>query len=983
MFDEQRPVSHREDADNRISYSSDLLAHPEDRLRLLEENIRDYALIVIETDRQIVGWNIGAESIFGWTEAEATALSMESLFTSEDKTNGVPAQELELAAQVGRSDDERWLARKDGSHFWATGVMTALRDRDGGLRGYAKVVGDQTEQKVAEIKLLAARVQAQTQERTFQLLAVGGALGGALTTREVADVVLMAALPILGASTGLVALLSSDGTSLYTAHVVGVAPHELLDGWHEFPMDASTPLAEAVREQRLTLVPFGEEFASSVPSLPTALGAVAGVQVTVPLMIAAKCVGGLAFICPPEYCQDEGQIAFLWTLAGQCALALERARLYDEAQREAKERQRVQEALKASEQKFRSIINASKVAYALHDDKGRITFLNTEFMQVFGYTQDDVPTLAEWWLQAYPDPQYRQWVEAAWQKQLEKVGQEETSFEAIELTIQCKDGTKRTVLAGATPLGASFTGDQLVSLYDITDRKRAEDEKARLVEYNHLLLESTAEGIYGMNMEGQCTFVNKAATRLLGYTMTETIGRDMHALIHHSRSDGSSYPVTECPIYTAFQQGIPCHVETEVLWRQDGTFFPASYSSYPITSVDGIIGAVVTFSDITERKQAERQRAEHLLEAEKRAERDPLTDLFNHRVFQKRLEVEAARAHHEGTTLAVIMLDLNNFKFFNDAYGHAVGDEVLKQVAESLRSACRQEDVLARYGGDEFAMLLPSVANVTHKEIEEQILLRTHGLAYYPTEQDTAIPITISVGVAIYPSGSLTWQEVVNRADERLRRMKANGGSDTEADQVRVSMLNAVEGFSMLDALVTAVDNKDRYTRRHSEDVLTYSLMIARELKMDKAEQHTVAVSALLHDVGKIGVPDATLRKPGKLTEAEFEAIKQHPTMGALIVGAVPGLEGALDAVQHHHERWDGDGYPFGLRGEDTPLIARLMAVADAFSAMTTDRPYRQGMDATRAQSILESGVGTQWDPECVAALLRALAHSQGAKAAA
>ena len=139
-----------------------------------------------------------------------------------------------------------------------------------------------------------------------------------------------------------------------------------------------------------------------------------------------------------------------------------------------------------------------------------------------------------------------------------------------------------------------------------------------------------------------------------------------------------------------------------------------------------------------------------------------------------------------------------------------------------------------------------------------------------------------------------------------------------------------------------------------------------------------VAVAALIHDVGKIGVPDAILRKPGRLTDQEFEAVKQHPMMGSVMVGAVPGLEDTLDAVLHHHERWDGAGYPFGLQGDKTPVIARLMAVADAFSAMTTDRPYRKGMDQLKALSILVEGSGTQWDPKCVSAFLLGMEKAGG-----
>ena len=176
----------------------------------------------------------------------------------------------------------------------------------------------------------------------------------------------------------------------------------------------------------------------------------------------------------------------------------------------------------------------------------------------------------------------------------------------------------------------------------------------------------------------------------------------------------------------------------------------------------------------------------------------------------------------------------------------------------------------------------------------------------------------------------------------------------------------------MLDALLTSVDTKDRYTRRHSEDVLTYSLQIACALGLSDSAQHEIEVAALLHDVGKIGVPDHILRKPGPLMESEFESIKQHPRMGVAIVAAMPGLEATLGAIGYHHERWDGDSYPDGLAGDAIPLFARIMAVTDAFSAMTTDRPYRKGMNAAETHQILQNGAGTQWDPACVAAFLGA-----------
>jgi len=357
---------------------------------------------------------------------------------------------------------------------------------------------------------------------------------------------------------------------------------------------------------------------------------------------------------------------------------------------------------------------------------------------------------------------------------------------------------------------------------------------------------------------------------------------------------------------------------------------------------------------------------------------DPLTGLCNHRTFHKRLAEEAARASREGQTIAVAMLDLDNFKFFNDAYGHAAGDDVLRQLTQALRQNLLPEDTLGRFGGDEFALILPlKTATGTRQgflaeALAESLDTALSGLFFQPPESPSVIPLTVSVGVALFPTDAESYFEALELADKRLMHVKTGGGSDHPAGLLCDELTRSLSGFPMLNALVTAVDNKDRYTRRHSEDVLTYSVQIAEGLGLDPETRRTVQIAALLHDVGKIGVPDRILRKPSALTDEEFQAVQQHPLMGAVIVGAVPGFEQTLDAVRHHHERFDGGGYPFGLLGCETPFLARLIAVADAFSAMTTDRPYRKGMAREKALQILEEGAGTQWDPECVDALLRA-----------
>jgi HD-GYP domain-containing protein (c-di-GMP phosphodiesterase class II) len=284
----------------------------------------------------------------------------------------------------------------------------------------------------------------------------------------------------------------------------------------------------------------------------------------------------------------------------------------------------------------------------------------------------------------------------------------------------------------------------------------------------------------------------------------------------------------------------------------------------------------------------------------------------------------------------------------------------------------RSCDTLARYGGDEFALLLSLGSSTVVPDVESRLRRAFEGLDYRPEGQATTIPLSVSMGIALFPTHGSDALTVLKLADERLRWAKTGGANEGQARIVRAMALSDIKGFSMLDALVVSVDNKDRYTRRHSEEVMTYSLMIARQLGMSESAQRTLAVASLLHDIGKIGVPDAILRKPGPLTPEEYEAVKHHPEMGAILVSAVPGLESTLDAVRHHHERWDGGGYPFGLAGEAIPLQARLMAVADAFSAMTSNRPYRLGIPVEQALSILQAGAGTHWDPRCVDALHRA-----------
>jgi diguanylate cyclase (GGDEF)-like protein/PAS domain S-box-containing protein/putative nucleotidyltransferase with HDIG domain len=479
-----------------------------------------------------------------------------------------------------------------------------------------------------------------------------------------------------------------------------------------------------------------------------------------------------------------------------------------------------------------------------------------------------------------------------------------------------------------------------------------------------------------LDRHGKIYYRSPSEQRVLSYDASALLGQRIVDLVHDDE-------LTEFAQYfDSIVEEKDCDLrEIEVRLRcADGSWL---WTSGTLTNklYDNSVGGVVyNFRDISDKKLMVQQ-MEQLQEVDRfRSERDPLTEVYNHREFHRLFDEAIKRAGGLGQPLTVLLLDLSNFTFINDVYGHVVGDELLKIVANELvqhkgfvRCGVLPEDlIVARYGGDEFAVILPDVDVEAAISLPKSVGDSLQKRGFQPPGAQERIPLVCSIGAAVYPHDGLTRMQVLAAAGERLKRIATSQFDNEHAEQVRRRTRETCEGFTLLDALLTAVDNKDRYTRRHSEDVMVYASQIAEEMRLDEETQQTIEVAALLHDVGKIGIPDHILRKPGKLTESEFAAIKQHPTLGAVMVSAVPGFENTLDAVKYHHERWDGKGYPSGKASTDIPFLARIIAAADAFSAMTTDRPYRSGMSEEIALKIIEEGAGSQWDPACAAALIAA-----------
>ena len=382
---------------------------------------------------------------------------------------------------------------------------------------------------------------------------------------------------------------------------------------------------------------------------------------------------------------------------------------------------------------------------------------------------------------------------------------------------------------------------------------------------------------------------------------------------------------------------------------------------------------------------------------------DALTNLYSHRRFHELLSQEISAAEKNKTKVSVAIFDINDMGQINREFGHSKGDEVIRTVANKIHESIKKQDVAARYGGDKISVILKDMNAQEAKYMAEYL---SYSLSCCQVD-DIGYINKVSVGISTYPDDSTDKEKLLILAEQAVLVSKTRGYSNGRSTIVSAqdydfwedTALNSFAavmakrhsqlGINFEDALVEqfqsenilsqnhlieivtslagAIDAKDKYTKDHSSSVSRYSVALAKAINLPDKEVERIKLGSLLHDIGKIGIPEDVLNKPEKLTEEEFNIIKQHPMIAVQkILEPNPVLHDLIPIVKYHHEQWNGLGYPCGIKGEEIPLAARIVAIADTYHALISDRPYRKGMSVEKACKILERGAGVQWDKELV-----------------
>ncbi len=591
-------------------------------------------------------------------------------------------------------------------------------------------------------------------------------------------------------------------------------------------------------------------------------------------------------------------------------------------QRDVTAEKRSQDALLLQKKSFECLFNNSPEAIVHFDQNENIIAINPAFTKLFGYTEKEVAGLH---INDIIDP-------------MNKLNTYFTFAQIEEKDLGFKDtlrydkfGNPINVLAKGVPIVLNNKMIAGYSIYtDIRFMKKAEKEIKKQKKILESYFKYSPDAIIHLDLDHRVIKFNKTFTYLFGYTLEETRGKTIDELIAPVNQIEEARKINDLALGNK-------KIEIETVRRnKNGMLIDVCIRGGP-TIVDGkIIGYHGIYTDIRDRKAAE-SKIRFL------SFNDKLTGLYNRAFFEEELKrLDTQRQ----LPLALIIGDVNGLKLTNDVFGHLVGDQLLIETAGIIKQACRKEDIICRWGGDEFAILLPN----TGKEAVDQICQRINELAKISTEGP--ITISISLGYAIKESTSQPIIEIIKKAEEKMYRNKLMESKSTRSH--------------IIDSLKQSLYERSHETEAHGERMKEMSNTLGRGMDLDSDKLNELSLLALLHDIGKMAIPDGILEKPGPLTEAEWEKMKGHSEIGYRIAETSPELIHISKYILYHHERWDGTGYPHGLKGEEIPLLSRIVAVVDVYDVITQGRAYKEAVSHDEAIKEILRCSGTQFDPKIV-----------------
>lgn len=597
-----------------------------------------------------------------------------------------------------------------------------------------------------------------------------------------------------------------------------------------------------------------------------------------------------------------------------------------------------QEQLKLSENRFRNLFSTiQSVAVAGYNEERTLVYCNEAARKLYSYSDDDINHLK---IEDLIPEDRRSEVKQLYKKIYEDGG----SYEAIRAVHHDRNNKPIPVLTTKTVLDLGSIGKEIYSVdIDCTEIDALQFNLQQERELFHKTLLSIGDGVISTDINGNIQLLNYVSEQLTGYSQEEAYGLPFEKVFNIVNE--TTRQTVESPVQRVLKENRLIELANHtVLISKNGIEYYIEDSASPIRDKNGqLTGVVVVFRDCSEKK--ERQ-----LEIEFLSSYDYLTGLINRRHLEK-IILDLNKEQY--MPLTFMYVDVNGLKLTNDAFGHAMGDRLLKKVGQILRKACKPTDYIGRLGGDEFMIVAPNCSSECAHKIKKSI---QEECEYNKVD---IVSVSLAIGYMV--------KETIDEDIDTVRTIAEN---HMYKDKILNGKNMRIQTF---ETVLRSINLKYDHEQLHSERVSLYSEMIARAMKLDEEEIIDIKTAAILHDIGKIAVEPDLLRKPGRLTQFEFESIKKHSEIGYQILRSVDEYHRFAQIVLYHHERWDGLGYPQGLKGEEIPLASRIICVADAFEAMTASRCYQPSRSVKSSLEELQRCSWSQFDGNIVNIFINAL----------